>query len=344
LQSNHPFKRTPSKTIESKYDTSNLSRLVVNLSNLFKEIESYLDSLKQEIKRYDINGKVNAVDPSSPSADREYQIIVKKAQKSFSGTVYEIHHGLEQQDRLLEMILEENDIFVVSTKNSRDSGIPIPLLEAAIRDIDKIILNLREGKSFYQKVVSELEYMNQQVGEASVRLTIERCEYEENHSSSAYRMRQEEEDARMAVSLAGGMNRIHPSQHQQSHLTPHNSGGGYSSSIPSSYQEDTRMAVSLAGGMNRIHPSQQSHLTPLNSGGGYSSSIPSSYRSHAVPPSHPGFVSVDHSAPHVRIDDEKVASLVAMDFDPEKVVAALIKFDNNVEQALNELLSSSTGQ
>lgn len=39
------------------------------------------------------------------------------------------------------------------------------------------------------------------------------------------------------------------------------------------------------------------------------------------------------------VDDEKVANLVAMDFEFEKVVKALRKHDNNFEQALNDLLS-----
>ena len=39
------------------------------------------------------------------------------------------------------------------------------------------------------------------------------------------------------------------------------------------------------------------------------------------------------------VDDEKVATLVNMEFDPAKVVAALKKHNNNVDQALNELLS-----
>jgi hypothetical protein len=59
------------------------------------------------------------------------------------------------------------------------------------------------------------------------------------------------------------------------------------------------------------------------------------------PQSQPGIINVSHGEPQVHVDDEKVASLVAMDFDPAKVVAALKKYDNNVEQALNELLSSS---
>lgn len=46
-----------------------------------------------------------------------------------------------------------------------------------------------------------------------------------------------------------------------------------------------------------------------------------------------------HGRTDVRIDDEKLASLVAMDFDADKVVEALRKHENNFEQALNELLS-----
>ena len=39
------------------------------------------------------------------------------------------------------------------------------------------------------------------------------------------------------------------------------------------------------------------------------------------------------------VDDEKVASLVSMDFDPVKVVAALKQHDNDLELALNDLLA-----
>lgn len=47
---------------------------------------------------------------------------------------------------------------------------------------------------------------------------------------------------------------------------------------------------------------------------------------------------VSHEEPDVRVDDAKFASLVAMEFDPEKVAAALRRYDNDVDQALNELL------
>jgi hypothetical protein len=61
---------------------------------------------------------------------------------------------------------------------------------------------------------------------------------------------------------------------------------------------------------------------------------------HPPGPSQPGSYSVAaDDMPQVRVDDEKVASLVGMDFDPERVVLALSKYDNNIELALNELLS-----
>ena len=55
--------------------------------------------------------------------------------------------------------------------------------------------------------------------------------------------------------------------------------------------------------------------------------------------SQPGFSQVRNDQPQVTVDDAKVATLVAMDFDPTRVVAALAKYDNNMDQALNDLLS-----
>ena len=55
---------------------------------------------------------------------------------------------------------------------------------------------------------------------------------------------------------------------------------------------------------------------------------------------HPGAESINRDGlPEVRVDDSKVASLVEMGMDADQVVAALKKYDNNVERALNDLLS-----
>lgn len=79
-------------------------------------------------------------------------------------------------------------------------------------------------------------------------------------------------------------------------------------------EKDAMMAQKLSSGAEMNPPSDGTARMP-----GASSSIPADPRS--------------------KVDDEKVATLVAMDFDPAKVVEALLKHDNNVDHALNELLS-----
>jgi hypothetical protein len=40
------------------------------------------------------------------------------------------------------------------------------------------------------------------------------------------------------------------------------------------------------------------------------------------------------------VDDEKVANLISMDFDPGQAVAALKRHNNDLELALNDLLAA----
>ena len=44
----------------------------------------------------------------------------------------------------------------------------------------------------------------------------------------------------------------------------------------------------------------------------------------------------------VIVDDEKLASLIEMDFDPETAAKALIRHNNNIDNALNELINSTS--
>jgi hypothetical protein len=93
---------------------------------------------------------------------------------------------------------------------------------------------------------------------------------------------------------------------------------------------DARMAASFGGN------SRPPAAAAAASGGGAGSYDGGGAR--VTQASLPGVQAVSHGIPDVRVDDQKVASLVAMDFDPDRVVAALKKYDNNVDQALNDLL------
>lgn len=279
----------------------------MELSNLFHDREVTLGVLKEDVRNYDIREKISEVNPETPNADQEYSLTVKKAQKSFSGIAYEIQLNIDKQMELLDTIMQENERFMRAREAGASSAASescIAMIEDAIEEIDQLTKHLREGKDFYDVVIPKLEHLKHQVGDASVRLTVERCEFEDNHLNSADRRRQEAEDARLAASLAG----------------PDAGGSG---NDPSNSQDP--------GSPQGAEGDHQLFNQP---GADYQSR-----GDHMPAASQPGVVTVSHAEPQVRVDDEKVASLVAMDFDPDKVVAALRKHDNNMEQALNELLS-----
>ena len=113
------------------------------------------------------------------------------------------------------------------------------------------------------------------------------------------------------------------------------SSGGGAYYAGDSYPPDRAGNSSYGGDRYPRYPDQQfppSHRGPPIS----SQQMPSGYGGGGSGSHHSG----GSNGSSVRVDDQKVASLVAMDFPPDRVVAALKKFNNNVEQALNELLSS----
>ena len=188
---------------------------------------------------------------------------------------------------------------------------------------------------------------------------MERCEYEDNAQDSEQRRRQEADDARMAASLAdnsggspegggGNNNDNNESSNSIGHASLHASGGLGNDGSRDNLSDNPLMGGGPGGGMNggmplsasggRLDGNQNDSSHPLSNQPnqdyqGRGDVLPASSSSQ------PGVVTVLHDEPQIRVDDEKVASLVAMDFDPDRVVQALRKYDNNVEQALNELLS-----
>lgn len=211
----------------------------------------------------------------------------------------------------------------------------ILMMEDALEEMDQFKTHLQEGRAFYDVVIPKLEKLRLQVGDVSARLLVERCEFEDQ----AVRQSQEEQDARMAASLAGGGGGGGESSHGDGSSPNNSSASNHASSVstPSRGGNIGTDASPLAvAGRSQPQPppsppspEQRHNIMAVrnNSLARHSSGTP-------------GVSAVSHGdLPRVRVDDEKVASLVAMDFDPDKVVAALKKYDNDVEHALNELLS-----
>ncbi|KAG7348596.1 BRO1-like domain containing protein [Nitzschia inconspicua] len=240
------------------FDTSTLSRLLVELSSLFTRRETLLNSLHDSVKTFDIYAALESqVDPTNKT-DQAYQQAVLNSIKSFDGIFQGLQDNIDQQIGLLRTILSENERFQTAQERSNGSNQSgescIPMIEDAIEDVVNLTSHLDEGKRFYNIIIPKLEKLKHQVGDVSARLTVERLEY----NDLAHQVRQEEKDAMMAQKL---------------------SSDNAAASVARSGEETTEF-------------------------------------------------------------DEKVATLVAMEFDPAKVVEALQKHDNNVDQALNDLLSS----
>ncbi|KAL3923327.1 MAG: hypothetical protein SGILL_001721, partial [Bacillariaceae sp.] len=240
-------------------DTSQLSRLLVELSRLFDDRELALSRLHKSVKEFDIHAALESEVSFTKGTDEEFRAAIEKFERSFDGLIQDVQSNTDQQSGLMDKIFIENDKFRIARGNdgaiqSGDSC--IAMIDNAIDEIDDLSDHLHHGKDFYGVIIPKLDKLKNQVEDVSARLTIERLEYDD----SVNRTKQEEKDAMMAQKM--------------------------SSDNPSASGEAIGGASGHADG----------------------------------------------------VDDEKVAILLNMDFDPAKVVAALKKHNNNVDQALNELL------
>ena len=330
-------------------DTSMLSKLLVELSVLFREREMILSTMREELKNFDIHSRLceadlsasaaaasnnanNAGEPnqallnqsSNPEVERDFRRILVESKESFNEIAYDIQENINKQAELVQTILVQNQKFMDARdamQSSSSSDSCIVMIEDAIEEIEQLSKHLKEGKDFYDVVIPKLDKLKLQVGDVSARLTVERCEYEDN----CRRNEQEAEDARMAASFAGNNDGNGGGGGGGGNSNSGSGGGGQSASSGggsgvSSHDAGRSGSVNMPMGETEAGLRRGSDVAP---------------RAQAQP----GAEQVSHSQPQVRVDDEKVASLIAMDFDPEKVVEALKKYDNNVEQALNELLS-----
>eukprot|EP00548_Thalassiothrix_antarctica_P011031 CAMPEP_0194162316 /NCGR_PEP_ID=MMETSP0152-20130528/79429_1 /TAXON_ID=1049557 /ORGANISM="Thalassiothrix antarctica, Strain L6-D1" /LENGTH=635 /DNA_ID=CAMNT_0038872205 /DNA_START=52 /DNA_END=1959 /DNA_ORIENTATION=- len=206
--------KDPSRKAAAMIDTTPLSRLLVDLSNIFHNRDMSVETLKKMIQDYDIQPAVAQIDPASPTALQQYESAVQEAQsKAFSGMAHEIQHNLKTQDALMRQIMELNQRFMEARRKKKQqsrvaassgnantsSDSCIAMIEDALDEIDTLTKHLSEGKDFYNVVIPKLSQLKNQVTDASARLTADRCEFEDSYNVN--RQRQEEEDARMAASL-----------------------------------------------------------------------------------------------------------------------------------------------
>lgn len=287
-----------------------LSRHLVELSALFEMRESNIHLMYKRIHDFPFEEELMGLVGSGVSGEQALSTTIELAKEEIQIIVDRVEESFERQTELIRFIVQEYEEFKPSCDISHEArgNSLISKLQDALDDIDDFADHLKEGRDFYHVVVPKLQRLKVQVEDVSARLTIERIEFEDRNTLS----RQEAEDARMAASFAELQ---HP---------PNDSSNGRLAAA-------TNPSSLVAQSTSSLTFNETSACNSSNGSTGSQTRTDILYQ--------PGVEQVDHTEPVIRVDDSKVAALVAMDFDPERVVAALRLYDNNMEQALNELLS-----
>jgi BRO1-like domain/ALIX V-shaped domain binding to HIV/UBA/TS-N domain len=299
------------------YDITMLSNCLIDLSTLINDRDNIMHRLKEHRKTYNIGKDLANMGPHTPEDICTH--LVDLALETLQPLVHEISLNLEKQAKLLSRIETENEQFVkardfqlkrrlnppATTASSKlVGGGAIVKIHDSLEEIELFSNHVKEGTGFYDIIIPKLNKLQRQVEEVSSRLARERMDYETSSSRLQHRYDSETiSDDRSDRFTRRGEG--HPIMD-----LPY-------SNLQQSSRRQTRPSIQSNGSSDRLQ-----YLQP---------------RREDMDISRP---SGQTDRPEVRVDDEKLANLVGMDFDPSKVVAALMRHNNDFELALNDLLSN----
>lgn len=289
----------PSAADDVVVDESELSRCLVQLSERLEERDAQVTSLQDYVT--DTVTRLDGVAAGAAPGDESPELLaaLQSAAQHVNQEAERIQNSVEDQRHLLHQILQLNQTFIEARHETSAT-------DASANVLIKLEDALEELDEFTSHLTEGTDFYNVIVPKLellrhNVGDVSTRLEVERcEYEERFQRARQEEADKRLAEEMAD------PSR------ASNNGGGGLGTQTPTS-------------------PSQPSGRLPQ-------ATAPVGMPNGGTPPP-PGVEQVSHvDGPTVRVDDEKVANLVAMGFDPEQVVSALRRCDNNVDQALNNLL------
>jgi hypothetical protein len=230
----------------------------------------------------------------------QYRQVVESAKASFQGSVGAMNVNLVQQTRLLYKIMQENDKIMQARDQSQNAA-----------GNDSPIIKIEDALDEIDQFTKHLEE-----GKAFYEVVIPKLEkLHRQVEEASRRLNQERSDYEEYASRTRNEPVGRNSQGGSSRYGSNGGGSGMNLS------DDRGSRARASSRYDQRPPASRSNMMPQHGSG------------HQPMMSHGG------RAAEVHVDDEKVANLIALDFDPEKVVAALKKHDNDFEEALNELLS-----
>jgi hypothetical protein len=314
-------------------DVSELSECLVELSEHIDhrdakmcELQDLVDHVAHTLETAGDAGIDNDEEDENQSSGSGRRMTLEDASRHIRDQIAIIQRDLQEQKALVRRILVLNEAFL----SARNATIITPAASAAtesssnilqklgdaLDELDQFASHLQEGTAFYKVIIPKLEKLQHNVGDVSARLAIERCEYDDR----VRRNQQEEEDARVASEMSS---------------SPHHPGST-SAAAPSSASS----FASSAGGIERaLTPGGAGDLSGLSA---YATpvTVPPTIPSQHHPPPTSRVEQVSHSdGLAVRVDDAKVARLIELGFDPERAAVALRRYHNDMDQAINDLLS-----
>jgi len=326
-----------SDTSSPSYNTSYLTKLMVELTNLIKERESLLKKFNQDASSYNFKSKLIAEGKATKDLSTdECKDLIDGALATFEPIKSQIESNIDKQSSLLQKILEENTLFtntlqLVSDDNDSSQN-AIHMIEEALITLETIDKQLTEGQEFYNSILPLLRQLKEQSEELSSRLEIERLGFEQDEK----RRLQEEDDWKVAQNLEESMKNARIEESSDSnytnlHVIPppamqDRNDGNREPTLPS-YEEATSTSANTQSTQNNQNVGSYvpPPLPPVRTSG------------NNTPGAH--YVS-NFENPPICVDDEKMARLLELGFDPDKVASALEKCNNNENDALNELLST----
>jgi programmed cell death 6-interacting protein len=347
-------------------DVSRLDELLEDLSALIASRNLFLKQIEDKINSFDIKKELETRVAPDSAVDDSYIKLIKQLSKPFHDHAITLKSDTERQSILVHSILAENKRFRLTHRkqmgvDSKASDSCIVMLEDALEEIDQIGKNMKEGKEFYSAVTPSLNKMRVQIEDISARLTVERIEF----GDTTGRSHQEQADAAMAKQMSCVSPAIinDPAVKAQEEadaamarrLSRINPNAMMSAAAQAQEEADAEMAKRLSAALSpEVDPAAKAREE---------ADAAMARRLSRTTPT-PNFASPTNNDPYINsaasqdseetggsnksglslgekgwVDDEKVATLIGMDFDPARAYEALRKNNNDVGKALNDLLT-----
>jgi hypothetical protein len=266
-----------------------------------------------------------------------------------------IEMNAKEQQQLLQEISSEKESFDSALRSNSSMNqwqTIIEAIEEGLVAVSKATHQVEEGHNFYQSILPIITHLQQQASDLSVRMAVQRYEFQELEIDRERLRLQDIEDAKIAAKLTKDIEEEEMLR-RDTELAAASSNNTAEAVTNCSTPNSSNRLVVCSNCSNPHIDTCSNSLKDSNSEDEIKASIADhsnayalDFDSYQLSPSSSACSPAVSRASHFKqaqslVDDELVAQLVAMDFNVESAVQALARYDNNIENAINDLLTES---